>query len=236
LKQETETGTAGSNPTLKASVATELRAEILNGSIKPGSPLREVPLSERYGTSRQSVREALRLLADQGLVHLASRRGAVVPKLGPSEVRETYTMRAQIESYALHTAMIEGRIGKPERDAIDEAYQHIAAVAGSEDPARLIEADMAFHRALCSPCDHRMLLECLDRLQTATRLTMMHMKVYRSEAENDVESHAPILHALYSNDASGASSALSIHITQNGERLLLKMLEDQQGKSTPGTH
>lgn len=212
-------------PTLVATIAGKLQQEILSGVFPPGTALREVPLSERLGTSRQSVREALRALADDGLVELQSRRGAVVPKVSPRRTREIYTLRALLEPFALRAAMVEGRIRSAERDSIAKAFEHMAEVAETGDAYQLIEADMAFHWALCSPCDHQMLLEYLERLQRATRVSIMHMKVYGSEAESDVESHAPILHAVNARDADGAAEALRAHITQNGEQLLVKLLE-----------
>ena len=54
---------------------------------------------------------------------------------------------------------------------------------------------------------------------------MMYMKVYGSDAESEVESHAPILHAVNARDADGAAEALHDHIIQNGERLLLKLMD-----------
>lgn len=213
------------SPTLVSEITRELRGEILSGAFKPGSALREVPLADRFGASRQSVREALRALADTGMVQLQSRRGAVVPKLSPSRIREVYTLRGLIEPFALRTAMIEGRINAAERDAIGAAFHRMADVADSSDRYLLIEADMAFHWALCSPSDHRVLLEFLERLQIVTRQSMMHMTVYGSEAECDVESHAPILHAVNARDAEGAAEMLREHIILNGERLLVMMLE-----------
>jgi len=214
-----------STPTLVATIAERLRNDILKGAYPPGSALREVPLSEQFGTSRQSVREALRSLADLGLIELRSRQGALVPKLTPRRTHEIYTLRALVEPFALRAAMIEGRIKKAERQSIDTAYGEMAAAAEAGDLARLIEADMSFHWTLCSPCDHHLLLELLERLQSATRLSMMYMKVYGSDAESEVESHAPILHAVNARDADGAAEALHDHIIQNGERLLLKLMD-----------
>lgn len=213
------------SPTLGTTATQHLRDEILAGAFPPGSALREIPLAERYGYSRQTIREALRALSDLGLVELYARRGAVIPKISSRRAREIYTMRALVEPFALRTALVEGRIKSAEITAIDEAYEHMRECAEKNDVANLIESDMALHWALCSPCDHQILLEFLERLQTATRQSMIHMKVYGSDAEGEVESHAPVLHAVHARDADGAANALREHIIQNGERLLMKVLE-----------
>lgn len=210
-------------PTRALGVAQRLREEILSGAFKPGAGLREVALSQRYGTSRHTLREALRVLADQGLVELLPRRGAVLPHLSPTRAREIYTLRALLEPFALRAGMIEGRIKDQERQSIEQAYARMKACAGKNDVAALIEADMAFHWTLCRPCGHQLLLDFLERLQAATRLSMVHMKVYGSDAEGEVESHAPILRAVWAHDPEGAAKTLHEHIIRNGERLLMKL-------------
>jgi DNA-binding GntR family transcriptional regulator len=217
-----------SNPTLGAEVSVLLQQEILSGTFPPGAPLREVPLSERYGASRQTIREALRSLADLGLVELLARRGARIPSLSPRRAREIYTLRALLEPFALRTALVEGRIRSQEMERIEAAFNEMVRCAERNDVAALVEADMAFHWELCSPCAHGMLLDYLKRLQNATRQSMVHMKVYGSDAEGEVESHSPIMHAVRARDADGAASAMRDHISAHGERLLIKLLEEAE--------
>lgn len=215
-----------SSPTLGAEVSDMLQAAILSGAFPPGSPLREIPLSEQYGASRQTIREALRSLSDLGLVELHARRGARIPMPSPRRSREIYTLRALLEPFALRTALVEGRIRSQEMEQIEAAFAEMVRCAALGDVAALIEADMAFHWALCAPCNHGMMLEFLKRLQNATRQSMVHMKVYGSDAEGEVESHSPILHAVRARDADGAANAMRDHITAHGERLLVKLLEE----------
>lgn len=223
----TDPTSTAATPTLQSTIAELLRGEIMSGAYEPGTALREIPLAERFGTSRQTVREALRALADLGLVEMKSRRGAVLPMLGPRRVREVYTLRALLEPFALRLSLIEGCIKREQRQRIEAAYARMRECADRGDVASLIEADMAFHWALCAPCGHGMLLEFLQRLQAATRLSMLHMKVYGSDAEGEVESHAPILHSVMNHDADGAAAALREHIISNGERLQLRVLEER---------
>ncbi len=174
-----------SSPTLGAEVSVRLQEEILAGKFQPGAALREIPLAEEYGASRQTMREALRSLSDLGLVELHARRGARIPTMSPSRAREVYTLRALLEPYALRAALVEGRIRRAEMTRIEAAYDHMVACAEGNDVAALIEADMAFHWELCAPCNHGMLLDFLKRLQNATRQSMVHMKVYGSDAEGE---------------------------------------------------
>lgn len=215
-----------SSPTLVSSIADRLRADILVGKFAPGSALREIPLSEQYGTSRQTVREALRALSEEGLIDLISRRGARIPVLSPRRAREVYTLRALLEPFAVRAGLVGGMIRAPEMQRIEDAFQSMVDRAEQNDVAGMIEADMAFHWELCSPCGHTMLLDILKRLQIATRQSMVQMKVYGSDPLGEVESHSPILFAVRARDADGAAVAMRDHINTHGERLLVKLIED----------
>ncbi len=212
-------------PTLVSEVADQLREEVLSGVFEPGSPLREVALAKRFAASRQTIREALRSLATLGLLELHERRGVRIPQITPRRAKETYTLRALLESYALRSALVDGRIREAEMRQIEDAYARMAECAHNGDIPGLIEADMHFHWVLCKPSGHELLLDTLQRLQSATRLSILHMKVYGTDAEGEVESHAPILAAVRRRDADGAASAMRDHIQANGERLLLKLIE-----------
>jgi DNA-binding GntR family transcriptional regulator len=94
----------------------------------------------------------------------------------------------------------------------------------TNEVAALVEADMAFHWAICSPCGHTLLLDHLRRLQVGTRQFIVCTKFYDSDADSEVESHAPLLRAVLQNESDRAEVAMREHITTAGERLLLKML------------
>ncbi|MGJ8534291.1 MAG: GntR family transcriptional regulator [Alphaproteobacteria bacterium] len=217
---------SGKSPTLVAMAAEKIRAEILLGSYPPDSSLREIPLAEKFGYSRQTVRAALRSLAEMGLVELIARKGAVIPKSSPERTREIYSMRALIEPYALKTALIEGRVKSAELDAIDHAYNMMKIHADENNIAGLIESDMALHSALTTPCANHILLDFLQRLQAATHQSLVHMKVYGSDMESEVESHAPIIRAVHAKDPEAAANALKDHIIQNGERLMVMIVKN----------
>ena len=86
-------------------IAQALRDDILNGSIAPGQRLRQEDIAERLGGSRLPVREALRILAAEGLVQIEPNKGARVPLLDPGEVETLYRMRERLEPLALSESM-----------------------------------------------------------------------------------------------------------------------------------
>ncbi len=100
-------GSAGPAPLNVDVVAQALRQAIVSGRLAPGERIKEVPLAEELGVSRGPIREAIRLLAHDGLLRIIPNRGAVVPELSSDDVLEVYAMRAALGSLALHKLMLE---------------------------------------------------------------------------------------------------------------------------------
>lgn len=214
-------------PTLASAVVDYLKDAILGGQYPPGSPLREIPLASAVSASRTTVREALRILNDMGLVVIHPRRGASVTSMSPKLVREIFSLRSVLEPFAIKLAITEGRIRSKELDHIEAAFEHLRDTAKSGDAFATIEADMAFHWAFCVPSDHDLLLEQLRSLQTRTRQFIFYTHFYDSDSEGEVGSHMPILMAIRSLEPDRAEAAVQKHIVSVGERLLVKMLHDQ---------
>jgi len=211
--------------TLSSAVVGYIRDAILRGTYPPGAPLPEIPLSRQVGASRTVIREALRSLSEAGLVTIHPRRGAFVGSMSPRRARELFTLRSVLEAFAVRIALTEGRIRGEELARIEAAFEQLRHCRESGDAFATIEADMAFHWAVCSPCRHEMLLDQLKGLQTQTRQFIFYTKFYSSDAEGEVEAHMPILMAVRNTAPERAESAIRDHIISAGERLLVSMLE-----------
>lgn len=92
-------------PTLAESVADWMGEEVLSGRWEPGRRITEVEVAEQVNVSRQPVREALRLLSDQGLIRITPRIGAVVADYNPKIIEQTYQVRAQLEYWLTSLAV-----------------------------------------------------------------------------------------------------------------------------------
>src|SRR6478735_4361512 len=90
--------------TLATQVQRSLEHAIFTGQLKPGERLIEVDLADTLQISRASLREALRLLENKGLVVTSHRRGAFVIELTDRDVREIYRLRLLLEDYAIRCA------------------------------------------------------------------------------------------------------------------------------------
>lgn len=221
-------------PTLVETTAKFLRDAILRGEYPPGVSLPEIPLSKELNVSRGAVREALRTLSETGLVVLSPRHGAEVCSVSPQLIHEVYTLRAVLEAFAVKLAITSGHMNGEALRGVEATYEGLVAAVESDDKAAMIEADMAFHCAVCSPCGHELLLEHLRQLQARTCLCILYTKVHASDAESEALSHRPILNAVISGEADRAEAALRDHLISAGQRLLVRMTssESLRGRRT----
>src|SRR4051795_12517043 len=102
---ELDTSTVRSRSTTPAMIADVLRSAIMAGKLPGGALLRQMELSEQFGSSRIPVREALRQLQGEGLVTIVPHRGAVVSSLSLEELQEMCEIRIALESTALRLAI-----------------------------------------------------------------------------------------------------------------------------------
>ena len=93
--------------TISDYIFTDLRESIINGSLKPNQTLREEEISMRFGSSRGPIRESLRLLLQTGLVVHQPRKGFKVRDYTPKQIRQIYTLRANLEGLVI--IELEGR-------------------------------------------------------------------------------------------------------------------------------
>src|SRR5689334_25406522 len=91
-------------PSLVELAVRRLRGEIVEGAFAPGERLVEEQLTRRFGTSRAPLREALRLLGQQGLVEHLPRRGVRVTRLSARDIDELFTLRDAPEQFAVRCA------------------------------------------------------------------------------------------------------------------------------------
>src|SRR5215469_10536753 len=122
-------------------IAESLRTAILDGSYRPGERIRQEDVAARSGASRIPVREALRMLAAEGLVTLVANSGAWVTSLTMAECAELYLIRERLEPLLLRTSM--PRLGEAEIGRLAELTE--AMEAAGTDVDAFLRADREFH-------------------------------------------------------------------------------------------
>ena len=128
-------------------VAAYLREAILSGDLGPGDRIRQEDVAERLGTSRVPVREALRMLAAEGLTEHEAHKGARVPRLSQHEVDVVYQMRERLEPLALIESM--AHLGPTEHEQLEQVQRRIEE---NDDLEKFLDLDREFHMLTYSGC------------------------------------------------------------------------------------
>ena len=193
--------------TLPEQIAARLRQEVLSSKLKPGDPLREMDLSQRFGVSRGPVREAFRQLTQQGLLVLEPDKGARVAQNPSVEVRPLVVqLRRAIETFVLDS--IFQRITDADIARWDEILSEIHAACLSHDVDALTDADLRFHQAIIQSHDDRDIF-------TLWQPVAMRMMMQYARHEDIMESHREhqrILDAIRKGDKACAIQALQANI------------------------
>ncbi|SDG04529.1 GntR family transcriptional regulator [Pseudonocardia oroxyli] len=193
-----------------------IRGDILRGAIAPGERLVEEQLTRRFGISRAPVREALRLLGQQGLVEHLPRRGVRVAELSATDMAELFGLRDALERYAVETALAAPP--DPERLAVlERATERIERAATQDASLDRADAHREFHVALVALAGHRHLLRVYEpvimQLQLYMAANMRREAEQRSPAEG-AHRHRHLFEAVASGDAATVLAALAGHGAQ----------------------
>ncbi|MDS1115600.1 GntR family transcriptional regulator [Gordonia westfalica] len=188
-----------------------IRDAILSGALAPGQKIVEETLCADLGISRAPVREALRLLAQQGLVEHQPRRGVRVAEWSPRDILQLFELRQVLERYAVEAALPltdpESQLA-PLRAAID------AMRRATDDLAR-DDAHRRFHAAVVGLAGNRQLDITLEpillKLQLPMAVNLRTETADRHGPDDGFNRHQAILDALERNDPAAAIAALHDH-------------------------
>lgn len=196
--------------TLVELAAHRIRDAILSGELAPGEKIVEEQVCGDFGISRAPLREALRLLAQQGLVEHLPRRGSRVAEWSPSDILQLFALRHVLERHAIETALPladPNAALAPVCAALDE--MHTAAEDLDRDDAHRL-----FHAAVVQLAGNRQLDIALEPILLKLQLPMamnMREEARQHQADDGIRRHQVILSALQTNDPDVVLAALKEH-------------------------
>lgn len=196
----------------------QLRADIINGRIRPNQQLVAADLAEQMQISRTPVREALKLLAADGLV-VGARRGYTVREHTGGEIREIYEVRAALESMAARLVAQRGS---------DEQLAEIVALGAHDerlaaaDRAELVDLNARFHQTLVAAAGNARLGELNGRNSEHFFNARIAALYTDAEALASVRGHADIVRALLDRAPDAAADAARDHVLEALDVLLSK--------------
>lgn len=196
--------------TTPGSVANVLRSAILDGTLAPGSQLRETHLAADFGVSRAPLREALGILADEGLVTKIPYRGAFVAEVSATGMAEIASLRKRLEPYAIELAL--PRLAGAERVKVTQALEDMAGGADNNDQTATIDAHMTFHRAFYELSGHTLLLELWNSWGSQLQLFLSADHQSFADLHDVVAEHERLLSIIDSADIDAIVREINRHV------------------------
>jgi len=197
-------------------LAEALRTRILSGEMLPGSTLLEIPLSEAFGVSRNTLREAMRILILEGLLKRRIHRGVTVAELSPADVAEIYALRRMLE---LKAVALAGRATRQDFSHMSKAVTDFQVAALSRDWAAAVDADMRFHTALVALHRSPRLLHFYRKVVGELRLGMVLVDRAHDNPRRLIPQHKAMLKALEARRLKECAQMLSRHLDDSERRL-----------------
>ena len=192
-------------------VAERLREQIFARTLEPGSWIDEQKLCGEYGISRTPLREALKVLAVEGLVTMKVRRGAYVTEMSSVDVQQVYRLLGLLESDA---AAEVASTASPEGLAeLQGLHAQLEASATQRD--EFFRVNEQFHRRLLDLAGNRWRQQIVDDLRKVMKLNRHHSLFKQGRLAESLAEHRALMAALAARDAQAAGRLMQAHF-QNG--------------------
>ncbi len=188
-------------------VADSLRRQIFARRLEPGSWIDELKLAAEFGISRTPLREALKLLAAEGLVTMKLRRGAYVTEVSADDVTQVYHLLGLLESDAAGT--VAARATDAQRAQLSELHQRLEQQAGQRDA--FFATNELFHMALLEIAGNRWALHMVTDLRKVMKLNRHHSLFKQGRLEQSLAEHRALMRALLAGDADAATRLMRAH-------------------------
>lgn len=199
-----------SSPALYEQVAERLRAQIYAHQLAPGAWIDEQSLADDYGISRTPMREALKVLAAEGLVTLKPRRGCYVTQLSERDLDEIFPVLALLEGRVAQEAAC--RLAGADFARLEALHADLERHAAVSDTDRFFEANQAFHNALQELAGNRWLSQLIDDTRKFLKLTRRDSLRLDGRIHQSLLEHRTIMAALQTRDAAAAARRMHDHI------------------------
>ena len=196
---------------LAETIYKSLKASILNGELRAGERIRELELSRLFNTSQGPVREALKLLEQEGLVTREPYKGTFISKITREEVNEVYALRILIESIAVKRFI--DRAAKEDIDKLQGFIDMMKQAAAKDDVPTLVEYDMMFHQYICEMSGSKVLFQIWMIIHGKTRLASALANRFHIKRLDEIAGmHQPLLDSIASKKSDRALDLVNSHI------------------------
>lgn len=212
---------------LHEEVAVLLRDQIFDGSLAPGSFIDEVALCETLKISRTPLREALKVLAVEGLVRHEPRRGSFVNEVTEQDLDEIFPVMALLEGRCAFEAARHA--SDADIAALDVLHERLKAHAGAGRINDYYATNFNIHEAIITLANNRWLAMVIADLRKILKLARLQQLRAPGRLAQSLNEHLAIYAALRAHDCEGADAAMRTHLTRQREALR-ELARDQKSR------
>ncbi|WP_300014354.1 GntR family transcriptional regulator [Pseudonocardia sp.] len=199
------------------SVHAYLRDLIISGAVPPGTQLKQAELARVLAVSRTPLREAFRMLQEEGLVSAEPNQRSVVLGLDADELDSLYAARVTLE--ALGARLTAGRLTREEIRSTTAAFREMERTYRAGDLSSWAVAHRRFHRLLVSRCGAPVLRTISSYAEQSERYVRIDQNTQRHDFEARQREHQAIFDAVRDGDAHGAAVEMAHHLSGTARRV-----------------
>ena len=203
------------NRPLYEDVADRLREQIFSKQLPPGSWLDEQNLADQFGISRTPMREAIKVLASEGLITIKMRRGAYVTEVVRRDLEQIFTILSLLEGQAAKEAATKA--SEAELNLLDHLHHRLETAAADRDLEQFFEINVKFHELIQEIAGNRWMNGVIADLRKVLKLHRRDSLTSTGRLQNSLVEHREILRALLQRDEMAAESAMRIHLANGLE-------------------
>ena len=210
---------------LRDVVFKTLREAILRGDLKPGERLMELQLAAKLGVSRTPIREAIRMLEQEGLAVTTPRKGAEVAKMTLKDMEDVLEIRDALDELAVRIAC--QKITDEQLKQLEDVKELFEKNTQTNNVKNIAEADVSFHDVI---------YEATGNPKLVTLLNNLREQVYRYRVEyikdpknypTLIAEHEAILDSLKNRDVKNAVEAMHVHVANQAEAVKMVIQEQE---------
>lgn len=203
---------------LHEQVAARLRTMLVEGMIQPGAKLNERELCEKLGVSRTPLREAIKLLAAEGLVDLLPNRGAVAVRLTEADVMNTFEVLAMLEGMSGELAA--QRVTDEELAEIQAMHYEMMACFSRRDLSGYYRLNARIHSAINNAARNPVLVGTYRSINARVQSLRFRTNQNETKWQLAMKEHERMLEALAAHDATALRTVLVEHLIRKRDTII----------------
>ncbi len=203
------------NRPLYEDVAERLRAQIFSHELAPGSWLDEQSLALAFGISRTPMREAIKVLASEGLVTTKMNKGAYVTEVDRRDLEQIFTVLSLLEGQAAKETAIKATEGH--LTLLDDLHQRLEKAAADRDLEQFFEINVKFHVMIQEIASNKWMNGVIIDLRKVLKLQRRDSLSRSGRLLSSLIEHREILQAILKRDPSAAEAAMRKHLARGLE-------------------